>query len=312
MEPSDMVLDDFFIIDEGGFGDFNLQQMGIKAITFHETVDFLMEIGELQIMAGEIDRHRGEDSSRVPVGSQLPAYFLNHIEIQLVEEPAFLQRADKNRGRQQAPDGIVPAGQGFEGTDSPVQQADDGMIVNFDPSLLDGFIDMAGHIGLHDEPLSHFLIIPAEIGVTVFRNAVACHFGPPGGKARTDFFSREAVNACFHVAMNLGFLFHVVMDSPDNAFCRLVGDAEIELIRKGSCHGIRIGEERDGLAHFLQKPVSRGMAHGTVDDFEMAYIHEDHRHLPGFRVFPDFTDQGSDVIPECIDGEDPGQLVMGG
>lgn len=78
--------------------------------------------------------------------AQHVADLLEHIGVELVDQAHLFQDGDEGRRCEEADLWVDPAGQGLHAAELTRQRADDRLIVNLDPVILDGLIEVADDI----------------------------------------------------------------------------------------------------------------------------------------------------------------------
>ena len=100
------------------------------------------------------------------------------MQIQLVDQPRVLQYGYEFGGREEAPLGIDPAGQGLLVADPAVGRPDDGLVVDLYPSLGDGLVQVGGDVLLPLGPLVHGAVVMLHRGGVGAVYGIAGDLGP--------------------------------------------------------------------------------------------------------------------------------------
>ena len=111
----------------------------------------------------------------------IPANLFEHIEIQSVNLAGIFQdRNELSRG-DSAVLRIHPPDQCFAAAYRPGHRADDGLIIDLDPSVFQCLLEIPHDVVLEGSFPDHTLVEPEESGGACFRNEPACHSGPVTG-----------------------------------------------------------------------------------------------------------------------------------
>ena len=123
---------------------------------------------------------------------------VQHIQIQPGDQLGTFQNGDKICRRKEPFHRIDPAGQGFFVADPSVGSPDDGLIVYFDPFLLQGPVQVAGDILAGIGLLQHGFIKVIVSGSVLVPVLVAGIFCPVAGRRRLHRFHPVQVDAYPH------------------------------------------------------------------------------------------------------------------
>ena len=93
-----------------------------------------------------------------------------------VTNPAFLQNADKIGWLQKTVLRVNPSRQSFHTAQTAGDGADDRLVINLNPSVFNGCVDIVADVGTHAHLTSHFAAVDLYKGVTAVPDAVAGNF----------------------------------------------------------------------------------------------------------------------------------------
>ena len=140
------LVDCFDVFNEDTFCDFDAELRRRDLIGLGQLFDFCEDVAGDEIQPGQVEGHRDHGQALVGPGMIVLAEELENIQIEFVDLPAFFQGRDEVAWREQAPDRILPAGQGFKGARLVGQAADDGLEIELDSAFFDSFIDVMGDV----------------------------------------------------------------------------------------------------------------------------------------------------------------------
>ena len=137
-----MALGESEVVDEGSFGDFELDGFGRRVVLAKGADDDFRVVFARELDAGDVDGDAAwEQSAAVPVGGLL-AGFVEDEGTKLEDEPGFFCKRDEEAGRNVAALRIIPANEGFEASDVACR-VEDGLIVKREFILFDSVVKKA-------------------------------------------------------------------------------------------------------------------------------------------------------------------------
>ena len=148
MEGVDLLRQQLLVGDEGGFRDLDLEQIAGEAGFLHHFRDRADHVVLLEIAAGEVERHRHDGDAQLLPAGEIPQHEAHHVEVDLVHQVVFLQRGDEAHRHQEAVLRVLPAGERLLVADLAGDGAGDGLIVDLQPALLDGLVDVLDDVAL--------------------------------------------------------------------------------------------------------------------------------------------------------------------
>ena len=95
LKTPDLFFDKLEILAEGALGDLDRQHRARDPRLVDPTANLLHDIAAVKVRAREVDGLRHEEDPRRFLLLQFLQHALDHVEVQLVDQPGFLQRGDK-------------------------------------------------------------------------------------------------------------------------------------------------------------------------------------------------------------------------
>ena len=137
-EAFDLFLDVIEIAAQQAFRDLDVDQLPIHPRRVHQGADFLHQVAGVKIRPGKVDGNGDHLAASRFHGFQIPQHLPHDAKIQLGDQHGVLQHRNKRPWHQQAPHGIVPAGQGLHVAHLAVGGTDDGLVIHLNPAFIDG------------------------------------------------------------------------------------------------------------------------------------------------------------------------------
>ena len=142
----------------------------------YSVVRDMKHIAHVKISAGQVEGDRHDITAGIHFFAELPADALNDKAVQLPDLPAFLQNADKIGWLQKTVLRVNPSRQSFHTAQTAGDGADDRLVINLNPSVFNGCVDIVADVGTHAHLTSHFAAVDLYKGVTAVPDAVAGNF----------------------------------------------------------------------------------------------------------------------------------------
>ena len=192
-EALDLLLHAVKVAADDALGDLHGDQAAVHARGVHAPADLLHHVAGVEVRPGEVDGMGDEGIAGVLHDPVLFQHLLEHIEVELVDQPRVLQIGDKAARRQDSVLRVDPARQRLLVADVSVGRADDGLVIDPDPVLGDGPVQILADMAAARDVLLQRGVVVAEVGHDGVAQLVAGDLGPVAGLA--DRVVRVAVPA---------------------------------------------------------------------------------------------------------------------
>ena len=170
MKVVDMGRDHLLVLRQGRLRDL-YGNLPVGDVIFRQDgIDAFVDIRDVQIVAGKVDRGIGIGNALVLAGPHVPADTFEDVEVHLPDPMTGLENGDEVGRAHEAVYGIDPAGQGLGVPDLPVHPVDQGLIIGPDPALFHGLAVVAQDIILQPILLQDIAAVFAEVGVRLVRD----------------------------------------------------------------------------------------------------------------------------------------------
>ncbi|KQV49488.1 hypothetical protein ASC95_18005 [Pelomonas sp. Root1217] len=245
-----------------------------------------------QLMHGQVDRHAHVQADLRP-GVHLPAGLVDDPVAEAVDEAEALGDGDEQARTQQAALGMVPADQGLDAADLPMQAIDLGLVVELQLPLLDGqaqvdqqvelllraFVHMrlvqrigaaAGAFGgVHRGVGVHDQLVPvAVVGVGGDADRSG-QDNPPATDLKRDRQRRDQAAGQADAVRQAADVLH----------------QQHELVAANASHGVGVARrDPQTRGDLFEHRVAGSMAERVVDRLEAVKVDEQHGHLAGIAL----------------------------
>ena len=276
---------DVDILQRERFGQLDFQPARIKLIPLQCCKDQIADVVEVEVCAGEVDRHDDRlDALRLPELC-LPACLIQHKTGDMGDQLGFFRDRDERSRREQSAGRMLPADQRFQSHDLAGFQRDLRLIIKRQFIAHDGIGQFGFEVALLNDAVVHFRCIAADAAVDiacrgkckfgmlhdVFKAfavrghaCIACRAGQRTACQRTGRHFRE----CPLHALDRLFRQRVVAGVPQDQREIVAGDA-----RRKAAEAQLLG---DRTRKAFQQLIARGIAAGIIDEVEAVDVHDDH------------------------------------
>ena len=164
-------------------GDLDGDQAAGEPGGVHPGADLFDDVAGVEVRPGEVDGLGHQEQALRLLERQLFQHLLHHVKVQPVDQLGLLQDGDEIRRGEEAALRVDPPGQGFLVADPPVGGADDGLVVDLDPALGDGPVQVADDVLLLFGHGQHGVVVVLEGGFVGGADGVAGDLGQVAGGA---------------------------------------------------------------------------------------------------------------------------------
>ncbi len=127
---------------EDALRDLDVQEIARHSVLPARVLDEGKDIHHVEVVARKVERDRRDGQVLVEPLAQHAADRLEHEGVEAVDEAHLLEDRDEGPRREEADLWINPASQGLHAAELARQRADDRLIVDLDPMVLDGLVEM--------------------------------------------------------------------------------------------------------------------------------------------------------------------------
>ena len=166
-EPRHLPLEQFLVLHKSRFCDLDFQQAAGEAGCVHPVGDLLHHIALFKVPPGQVHRNGHDGNAQFLPALKVPQHLAHYVQVHLVHQPVFLQGMDEAGGHQEAVLGIEPTGKSLFVAYMAGHGAGNGLIIQLQPALFDGFVHMADDVLPETLLRIDFLIVVAEGGFAV-------------------------------------------------------------------------------------------------------------------------------------------------
>ena len=136
------LLDDTRILREDALRDLDMQEIARHGVLPARVLDEGKDIHHVEVVARKVERDRRDGQVLVEPLAQRAADLLKHETIEAMDEAHLLEDGDEGPGREKADLRVYPASQGLHAAELARYRADDRLVIDLDPMLLDGLIEV--------------------------------------------------------------------------------------------------------------------------------------------------------------------------
>ena len=147
------------IVRQGTLCHFDVDQFLGDAVIGHQVFQLLNCVHQLKVQSGEVQRYREDRLSGIHRRPQILADACEDRLIQLMDQAIFFQHGDKLVGSQQSVCRIDPSGQGLAATQLLAVRPYDRLVKRYDPTVLNGIVDVVDDVQALAKRLAHFFIV---------------------------------------------------------------------------------------------------------------------------------------------------------
>ena len=120
-----------------------MQEIARHSVLSARVLDKGKDIHHVEVVARKVERDRRDGQVLVEPLAQRAADLLKHETIEAVDEAHLLEDRDERPRREKADLWVNPASQGLHAAELARYRADDRLVIDLDPMLLDGLVEMA-------------------------------------------------------------------------------------------------------------------------------------------------------------------------
>ena len=263
LKALNLLPDEFKVAADRAFGNLDGQHRAVNSGCIDALPDLLHDVAAVKIRTGKIHGLRHRIQTGLCLLFQLLQHALDHIEIQLIDQPGFLQRGDKVGRRQEASHRVDPARQCFLVTDLPVGGAYDCLIIDRDPALCQCPVQVFDDVLLLHGILQHLLVEIPKAGFLCAAVQITGDFCPVADCPDLDAVFRYAINArtdrqCFSFIQQRTCFKQFFQPLSDALFLRQDGKMvlpETGTVLIAEVAGQQIPESPDQLIPFRKAPL---------------------------------------------------------
>lgn len=296
-EASQGLFDDFFIVDQHGLRDFQMDEVPRQAICPDRIFDDLEDVAEEKVQTRQIEGYRDDGKLLIQAAAQGLAGLAQDVAVEFIDVVVLFQDGNEAGRRQEADDGVIPAGQGFHAADGTGQGADDRLIIDLDPAVLNSVITVSGNVVVDRNQLLQVLGIFQDGDAHFIADVLAGDFGIIHGQSRVDdLIFRKMVDAGLDFQLVLaidladGFM-KCFQLFPHRPFRREQLEVVIAATRQ---EALREGFPNHGGQAF-QAVIADGDAIADIDELEVDDVEIDQavsrQELTGFHEVPDILEE---------------------
>ena len=136
------LLDDTRILRQDALRDLDMQEIARHSVLSARVLDEGKDIHHVEVVARKVERDRRDGQVLVESLAQHAADLLEHEGVEAVDEAHLLEDRDEGPRREEADLRVYPASQGLHAAELARHRADDRLIIDLNPMLLDGLIEV--------------------------------------------------------------------------------------------------------------------------------------------------------------------------
>ena len=138
----DGLLDGPRVPREDALRDLDVQEIARHGVLPARSLDEVEDVQHVEVVAREVERDRRDGQVLVEPLAQHAADLLEHESVEAVDEAHLLEDRDEGPRREEADLWVYPASQGLHAAELARYRADDRLVIDLDPMLLDGLIEV--------------------------------------------------------------------------------------------------------------------------------------------------------------------------
>ena len=270
------------VLGEGRLGDLEGQAPGGYPVGLQGLADAGHEVGLAQHPRGQVDGH-GQVEALGPPGRALTQGGSQDPRGQVPDQARALGQGDELVGGEQAPRGVLPPDQGFDGVHQPGAQLDLGLVVHDQVAPVDGLAEVGGHL----HAVAPLLVVPTAVdgvAAALALGPVHGHVGPlehgegiVAGRAVGDADAHPDLEGDVAEAHGLpDQVAQVLGDGGGVAEGRQPGHEDGELVAaEAGDHVVGPGHPVEAVPDLDQQLVAHVVAEPVVDVLEAVEVHEE-------------------------------------